>query len=176
MIGVVHTDLEASLLRAQIGRAPREPWRVAVRCGWGNPKVIVSPSTLEDGTPFPTLAWLSCPWLSERVSALESAGGSALWAARVAAEPDVARALIQADSTLRALRAAQSGGCDACASVGIAGQKDALLVKCLHAHVALALLGIEDPVGLGVLAALDRECPDERCAHVSQGAEKVSRR
>ena len=55
---------------------------------------------------------------------------------------------------------------DACASVGIAGQRDSSGVKCLHAHIALALVGLEDPIGLYFLGIEDPACPDQRCARL----------
>jgi len=124
----------------------------------------VSPSRLADGTPFPNLAWLACPWLSEIVSAQESVGGAADFAHRAAVDPAFAAALVALDMSVRELRAAESGGVDACATVGVAGQRDPLGVKCLHAHVALALLGVADPVGEDVLSRVQRWCDDDRCA------------
>jgi hypothetical protein len=69
-----------------------------------------------------------------------------------------------ADTAYREARAAESAGGDACAGVGIAGQRDPLATKCLHAHVAAALSGIDDPVGRGVLEAIAPECCDGRCS------------
>jgi hypothetical protein len=37
-------------------------------------------------------------------------------------------------------------------------------VKCLHAHVALALLGIADPIGMAELGKVESACKDARCA------------
>ena len=163
---------DAARVAAQLGRVPRAPWRVAVRCCWDRPAVIVSPSTLADGTPFPNLAWLTCPWLSHLVAAEESAGGAVAFALRAAEEPAFGAALIAADATVRSLRAAESGGADACAVVGIAGQRDPLGVKCLHAHAALVLLGVADPVGEDVLSRVQRWCHDDRCAGLgSEGSE-----
>lgn len=163
---------DAARVAAQLGRIPRDPWRVAVRCRWDRPAVIVSPSRLADGTPFPNLAWLTCPWLSEFASAEESAGATTAYATRAANDPAFAAALVATDASVRQSRAAESGGIDACATVGIAGQRDSLGVKCLHAHVALALLGISDPVGADVLARVERWCDDDRCAGLaSEGNE-----
>jgi len=174
--GAVEADdapaADAARVAAQLGRAPRGPWRVGASCRWGRPAVIVSPSRLADGTPFPNLAWLTCPWLAESVAAEESAGGAAAFARRAAEEPAFAAALTAADAAVRDLRAAESGGADACATVGIAGQRDPLGVKCLHAHVALALLGVADPVGEDVLSRVQRWCDDDRCAGLgSEGSE-----
>jgi len=164
---------EATLVGLQLGRAPRGPWRVAARCGFGRPTAIVSPSRLTDGTPFPTYAWLTCPWLAEFVGAEESAGGAAAYAARAATDPALADALRAADQRVRQLRAAESGGTDACASVGLAGQRDPLGVKCLHAHAALALVGVADPVGEELLGRVDRTCPDDRCAPLVARAAQI---
>ncbi|MDR3687617.1 MAG: DUF501 domain-containing protein [Coriobacteriia bacterium] len=155
---------EALLVAEQLGgRVPREPWRVAARCAHGFPTVIVSPSLLADGTPFPTFAWLTCPHLSEALAAEESAGATAVWATRAAADPALAESLRAADGALRAARVAESGGVDACESVGLAGQRDPLGVKCLHAHVALVLIGIDDPIGAAELGKIPHSCPDGRC-------------
>jgi len=164
---------EATLVGLQLGRVPRGPWRVAARCGFGRPAVIVSPSRLADGTPFPTYAWLTCPWLAERVGAEESAGGAAAFALRATTDPALAAALCVADQRVRQLRAAESRGTDACASVGLAGQRDPLGVKCLHAHVALVLVGVADPVGEELLGKIERTCPDDRCAPLAVRAAQI---
>jgi hypothetical protein len=68
-----------------------------------------------------------------------------------------------ADAEYRARRAELADGTDPVPGVGIAGQRDPLATKCLHAHVASALAGIDDPVGLQVLDEVGRECPDDAC-------------
>lgn len=153
----------AGVVAAQIGRTPREPWRVAARCEYGYPTAIVSPSVLSDGTPFPTYAWLTCPWLADAIAATESAGATSQWSARAASDEALASALQATDAGLREARRVESGGSDARQSVGLAGQRDPLKVKCLHAHVALELVGIEDPIGHAVLGNIECVCPDRRC-------------
>jgi len=162
----VTAPAEALLVAAQLGRPPRTPWRPAARCSFGYPTVIVSPSRLDDGSPFPTFAWLTCPFLAEKVASAESDGAAAVFAARAASEPALAAALRALDVRVRELRVRESGGDDACESVGIGGQRNPLGVKCLHVHVALALLGEEDPIGRELLASGERECDDERCARL----------
>lgn len=157
---------ESALVTIQIGRPPREPWRIAARCTWGRPSAIASPSRLADGSLFPTTFWLCCPWLLERAGALESHGAAARWTARAAAEPGLAAQLRAADAALAGLRARESAGADACAGVGVAGQRDPLAVKCIHAHVALALAGVADPIGEETLAEVGAECPDDTCARL----------
>lgn len=139
------------------------------RCRFGHPNTVASPSRLSDGTPFPTLVWLTCPWLTEEVAALESLGAAAEWTAKAADDETIAAQLRAADAAVRRARAEESGGDDTCADVGIAGQRDPLKVKCLHAHVALALIGLEDPIGLAVLGEKGAACPDERCSSLLPG-------
>ena len=155
---------EARTVAAQIGRPPREPWRTAARCAYGFPTVIVSPAVLCDSTRFPSYAWLTCPWLSGIAAAAESEGAGARWCARAAQDGELGARLRAVDSLVRDARRAESGGTDACADVGLAGQRDPLKVKCVHAHVALALLGCGDPIGEEVLRDAPQVCPDERCA------------
>ncbi|MGB4594239.1 MAG: DUF501 domain-containing protein [Coriobacteriia bacterium] len=154
---------ERSVTR-QIGRSPRQPWRVSVRCAHGFPQVITTPSRLASGEPFPTLHYLTCPDLVEAVSALESDGQIEAWAHLLATVPEYATSMRLADAAYRAARTIESGGTDACEGVGIAGQRDPLGTKCLHAHVAAALAGINDPIGLTVLDIIGSECDNARCA------------
>jgi hypothetical protein len=47
---------------------------VAHRCGCGEPDVVKTAPRLPDGTPFPTLYYLTCPRLTSAVSTLEAEG------------------------------------------------------------------------------------------------------
>jgi hypothetical protein len=139
-------------------------------CEYGYPRVIAVGPLLEDGSPFPTTFWLTCPHLVEAMHDLESAGEHCSWAERAAADPALASRLRDADGAYRAARRDEGGGVDPCATVGIAGQADPLTVKCLHARVAAALAGTGDPVGEGVLARLAADgvamtCGDGSCGH-----------
>lgn len=158
---------DIALVAAQLGREPREPWRIVVRCPNGHPRVIASPSRLSDGTRFPTTFWLTCPMLIAAIGEAESAGGAALWAGRLARDRRLARRMALADAAYRHARAEESGGRDVCAGTGVAGMRDSALVKCLHAHVSAFLAGIGDPVGEAVAADLPDGCEDERCARLS---------
>ncbi|MDO9174656.1 MAG: DUF501 domain-containing protein, partial [Actinomycetota bacterium] len=88
-------------MAAQLGRIPRDPWRVAASCAHGFPSVIVSPALLTDGTPFPTYAWLTCPHLVEQLHAEESAGATAGWAARARCDAELAEQLRLTDAAVR---------------------------------------------------------------------------
>jgi len=90
----------------QLGRPPREPWRVCVRCEFGYPQVIASPSRLDDGKPFPhaLLPHLSVPRRPRpphsKRQAPRSSGRSGC-----AADESLARAMRVADTAYREARA-----------------------------------------------------------------------
>ncbi len=153
----------------QLGRSPRRPWHVSVRCPHGYPQVITSPSVIEGDTPFPTLHYLTCPWLVGRVARAESAGLGAAWTERLSHDDELASAMRIADAAYRAARARESGGRDACSEVSIGGSPDPLHVKCVHVHVAAALAGIADPVGDAFLDEHGRSCPSVECDRWKEG-------
>ena len=174
---------DVRVVESQLGRPPRGSWRVAARCPSGQPLVIAVSPRLGDGSPFPTALWLTCPRLSALVSDRESAGAAARWSAQLRSEPLLAKRALAADAEYRVLRASLAVGEDPCPAVGMAGQADPLAVKCLHARVAAALCGIEDPVGIGVLCELEDggvapTCDEPRCADAGtpDGAGHGSRR
>src|ERR671915_2225435 len=71
-MAVSEPDLAA--VAAQLGRPPRGTRAVAHRCPCGLPDVVETSPRLPDGTPFPTLYYLTCPRAASAVSALESSG------------------------------------------------------------------------------------------------------
>lgn len=131
--------------------------------------MIQTAPVLDTGEPFPTLFWLTCPWLLAAISEAESAGGAARWAEAVASDPALQTAVLAADIEYRARRVVAGAGGDPCGDVGVGGQREHGATKCLHAHAAAALAGIADPIGEGVLADLERWCPDDRCARLPEG-------
>lgn len=64
-------DLE--VLEQQLGRPMRGVLGIGARCVCGNPVVVVTAPRLEDGTPFPTLYYLSHPAATAEMSRLEVA-------------------------------------------------------------------------------------------------------
>ncbi|MDH5372765.1 MAG: DUF501 domain-containing protein, partial [Acidimicrobiia bacterium] len=59
----------------QLDRPLRAAGEVVARCHLMLPVVIKVPPLLDDGTPFPTLYWLTCPLAVRRIGRLESVGG-----------------------------------------------------------------------------------------------------
>lgn len=154
---------DAAVVAWQLGRAPRGTWRVASRCSFGYPTCIITAPLIEGGEPFPTLYYLTCPHLVAEVSHLESAGFLEALRTMIAADESLASRLLDADDLYRKARAREAGGVDPTPQVGIAGQRDPLAIKCLHAHVAAHVAGIADPIGERAIADLSAECTDRRC-------------
>ena len=68
-------DLDA--VARQLGREPRGVLEIAYRCPNGEPAVVKTAPRLPDGTPFPTLYYLTHPALTAAASRLESDGRDA---------------------------------------------------------------------------------------------------
>ena len=55
---------DSKIVQQQIGRELRSDSEVSCRCHLDIPAVIKVPPKLNDGTPFPTTYWLTCPTVS----------------------------------------------------------------------------------------------------------------
>ncbi|MGQ2913922.1 DUF501 domain-containing protein [Microbacterium aurantiacum] len=66
------SDRDLVVLRAQLGRPARGVVGVAARCVCGNPTVVATSPRLPDGTPFPTLYYLTHPAATAAMSTLEA--------------------------------------------------------------------------------------------------------
>jgi hypothetical protein len=133
-------------LTAQIERPLRAAADVVERCHLGLPVVTRVAPILDDGTPFPTRYWLSCPLAVRRIGRLEAAGGVKTMERRAAADAAFGAALDAAHHRYAAERDAQlPPGVAPRPSGGVGGA--ARGVKCLHAHYADHAAGNDNPVG-----------------------------
>ena len=153
-------DVEA--VAAQLGRHPRGARRVAHRCGCGLPDVVETSPRLDDGTPFPTTFYLTCPRATGAVSTLESLGVMRDMTQRLAGDPDLAAAHRRAHEDYLARRTAL-GEVPEIEGVSAGGMPTR--VKCLHVLVAHALAvgpGVT-PLGDEALELLDDWGAGGRC-------------
>jgi uncharacterized protein len=135
---------------------------VAARCAYGYPAVTEQAPFGDDGEPFPTTFYLTCPWLVAAVSRIEAAGGVDRFSKAVESDPVLAESLAQADAEQRRLRPELS--------LGIAGTRTRENLKCLHAHVAFALARPTYELGERILEEVgERWCPDMRCKRALEG-------
>jgi hypothetical protein len=149
-----HSNEEQRVVEEQLGRPARGSWAVALRCHLGVPMVIENHPRLDDGTPFPTLLWLTCPVLVKRLSRLEFEGRMTEIGTRLDGDPAFRDRLVAALASYRARRDSHEVIEDAGPPPG--GGPDR--IKCLHAHAAHELAAPPNPVGAVALA--DAGWPD----------------
>ena len=130
--GVSRDDLDA--IAAQLGRPPRGVLEVSYRSPDGRPGVVKTAPRLEDGTPFPTLYYLTDPRLTAEASRQESAGIMRGMTARLAEDPEMAANYRAAHERYLAQRnQIEDLGTD------FTGGGMPERVKCLHVLMAYAL-------------------------------------
>lgn len=120
----------------QLGREPRDVIGVAHRCPCGAPDVVATAPRLSDGSPFPTLYYLTCPRAASAIGGLEGTGVMRDMEDRLIADPDVADAYRRAHDAYLADRDAFAVVPEI-AGVSAGGMPDR--VKCLHVLLAHAL-------------------------------------
>jgi hypothetical protein len=152
----VITTRDEAVIAVQLGRPPRGLLGVAHRCPCGLPDVAETAPRLPDGSPFPTLYYLTCPRANAAVSQLEAAGMMRDMTARLA--DDALRRRYESahrDYLTRREIAARTAGLEplppgSASAGGMPGR-----VKCLHALVAHELAaGHVNPFGREALDAV----------------------
>jgi hypothetical protein len=128
------TALDIATVSAQLGRPARDVIGISARCVCGAPTVVSTAPRLADGTPFPTLYYLSHPAATAAVSTLEANG----------VMPVLAELLV--DSVADAYLAAHESYLDDRNGIEFVEELDGISaggmptrVKCLHALVAHTL-------------------------------------
>lgn len=140
---------EADLLAVeeQLGRAPRGVLEITYRCPDGAPGVVMTAPRLEDGTPFPTLYYLTDPRLTTEASRLEVAHVMKWMTDRLDTDEDLRADYQRAhDHFLAKRNAIEDLGTDFSGG----GMPDR--VKCLHVLIAYALAEGPDHFRLGTEA------------------------
>ena len=130
------TEADLDVLREQLGRLPRGVVGIAARCVCGRPTVVQTAPRLEDGTPFPTTFYLTCPPAVKGCSTLEAEHMMEDLNALLAQDEEVAAEYAAAHADYIARRDAL-GQVEEIAGVSAGGMPTR--VKCLHALVGHAL-------------------------------------
>ena len=152
----------------QLGRPPRGLLGIARRCSYGYPQVVQVYPVI-DGAPFPTLFWLTCPFLVQAIDRLEADGWVKRMEGLLSQDSCLAHSVEEAHLRYAAERADLLSPEDRAflegrgilkdlLKKGIGGTADSCRVKCLHLHTAHALAR-ENPIGARVLGLLrERAC------------------
>ena len=151
----------------QLGRPARAMRSVAHRCGCGLPDVVETSPRLEDGTPFPTLYYLTCPRLAAKIGTLESSGLMREMTGRLGEDPVLAARYEAAAQDYVARRDTHEVLTGVPAQGGMPTR-----VKCLHVLVAHSLAagpGV-NPFGDEALELLDDWSSRGPCVDPDSGA------
>jgi len=140
------TPADRDIVGRQLGRPPRALVGVAHRCPCGQPDVVETSPRLEDGTPFPTLYYLTCPRATAAASRLESSGVMREWQDELGTDEELAAGYLAAHQSYLATRDARNVLPTRMSAGGMPDR-----VKCLHALAGHALA-----VGPGVNPIGDR--------------------
>lgn len=140
---------DRDVVAIQLGREPRSAVVVVDRCHLGVPVTIAVPPNLDDGTPFPTRYWLTCPLALRRIGRLEADGGVKEAENRIASDPAFAASHAAATERYQKGRDALiDPAAEHRPNGGVGGTRRG--VKCLHAHYADHAAGNDNPIGLDV--------------------------
>lgn len=161
--------LDIATVSAQLGRPARGVIGIAARCVCGAPTVVSTSPRLADGTPFPTLYYLSHPAATAAVSTLEANG----------AMPALAELL---EGEVAAIyRAAHQSYLDDRNGIEFVAELDGISaggmptrVKCLHALVAHALVAGEGINPIGDLALAQATWSPLVCQCADYGLEQTA--
>lgn len=153
---------DLDVVKSQLGREPRGVIAIAARCACGNPTVVTTAPRLDDGTPFPTLYYLTHPGAVAAASRLEATGAMVSMNQRLSDEPALAAAYAAAHRAYLSARAAV-GDVSEIDGVGAGGMPNR--VKCLHVLVAHSLAsgpGL-NPLGDQALELMMADWRPDRC-------------
>lgn len=138
----------------QLGRPARDILDIAARCVCGKPLVVKTKPRLANGTPFPTLYYLTQAAATAAVSTLEASGYMAQLQNLLAEDPEVQAGYLKAHNDYLSEREAIEY-VEELKDFSAGGMP--VRVKCLHALVghSLAKGPGANPIGDLALAALD---------------------
>jgi hypothetical protein len=153
---------DVAIVSAQLGRPARDVIGIPARCVCGAPTVVATKPRLANGTPFPTLYYLTHPAATAAVSTLEATG----------VMPELA-ALLAGEDTAAAYHAAHEAYLADRESIevvpeiaGISAGGMPTRVKCLHAVVGHSLSAGPGVNPIGDLALARLAWTPDRCSCV----------
>jgi hypothetical protein len=146
---------DRAIVARQLGRAPRAFRRAVVRCPWGRPAITEQDAFDENGEPFPTTFYVTCPYLAGRIARIEAEGGVERWTRAASADDELRESLEAAHAEQRRIRPELPGG--------IGGATRTGSLKCLHAHAAFALARPGYVLGERIVAEVEPLWPADGC-------------
>ncbi|NLJ75503.1 MAG: DUF501 domain-containing protein [Firmicutes bacterium] len=176
------TDEERQIIALQLGREPRGVLGISCVCHHGFPQVIVNrpvSTDLAEVRVFPTLFWLTCPYLRKEVAQLEGQGLIGEFEKRIQTDPLFAEQVKEnhlsyakmrldliPDEVQARLKEDYPERYKVLSETGVGGVRNLEGVKCLHMHLADYLARGENVIGAEVIRLLNKPlyCEDGQCA------------
>ena len=144
----------------QLGRPARDILDIAARCVCGRPLVVKTKPRLGNGTPFPTLYYLTQPAATAAVSTLEASGVMVRYQDLLAQDESIASAYLKAHHSYLSEREAIET-VEEIEDFSAGGMP--LRVKCLHALVGHSLAKGPGVNPIGDLALIELDWSPSRC-------------
>lgn len=151
---------ELAVIREQLGREPKNFAGVMVYCPFNYPAVILTAPYSKENGVFPTLYWLSCPYLVKSVARLEDKGLVRELTERLKRDAGLQKELMEAHQNYAEARFSYLDNTEKeCLSdkapailkvlreAGVGGIMDKKGIKCLHTHLADYLVDKQNPIG-----------------------------
>lgn len=161
-------ERDVAVISAQLGRRPRSIHEVGHRCPCGDPDVVTTEPRLENGAPFPTTFYLTCPRAAALIGTLEASGLMREMTARLSEDHQLAAGYLSAHVAYLAARDAIDEVPEI-AGVSAGGMPER--VKCLHVLAGQALAqgrGV-NPLGDEVLDLLGHWWQPGPCTEMTAG-------
>ena len=140
------TNRNKQIVEIQLGRKLRSEVKVTTTCHFNLPVVIKVPPNLDDGTPFPTTYWLSCPMYTKKIGSLESKGLIKELDSQIQSDKNLYKQWIGRQQSYEAER---NDEIDEDTKIppygGVGGARES--IKCLHSHFADQLATGKNMVG-----------------------------
>ncbi len=160
------SSFDLTVLKSQFGRKPRDVVGVFKRCFRGRPQAILTRPFFAGKIPFPSLVWLTCPFLVSKISELEAKGLIDEFERRISQDEQLREKFLKAQDEFIRMKEKFLAGKEhnlkeEVVKKGIAGVSDLTKIKCLHAHYAHYLLTRNNPIGeiIYEMVGEGRECP-----------------
>lgn len=158
---VSNQDIE--VVSRQLGRPARNILAIAARCICGNPIVVQTSPRLEDGTPFPTVYYLTLPAATSAISTLEAEGLMAELQGQLQVDDELQKKYFEAHENYLKDREALGQVSEI---EGISAGGMPTRVKCLHSLVAHSLAKGPGVNPIGDIALAKSSWSPNRCSCV----------
>ncbi|MFP4660659.1 MAG: DUF501 domain-containing protein [Halanaerobiales bacterium] len=151
---------ELMTINYQLGRTPENLSGVALYCPFNKPAVLLTLPYSEENGIYPTIYWLSCPYLVREVATIEDQGLVKELSTRLSDDEEFRKDLMAAhrkyaekrvelisEEMKERIKKSSKDIYKVLVESGVGGIRDKVGVKCLHTHLADFLLTNKNPVG-----------------------------